>query len=194
MKRSLVRPSQPAVPRDEDHQYGHQATRQWIMSHESPLFTSYLPTSHLCQFRQASLSPPSTYGLTWLYHIIILAVPSVCPVVLSSVQTRSPIINPSVYCPTLLHTACVEQVLHKYGWHGEHLSRWVGSRCRVSETERHTCWPGISREPHCCFMSRTLWDTLWDTHKHYGYQVDLELIPLTSEGLVRINYSFVLIL
>lgn len=125
---------------------------------------------------------PSTYGLTWLYHIIILAAPSVCPVVLSSVQTRSPIINPSVYCPTLLHTACVEQVPHKYGWHGEHLSRWVGSRCRVSETERHTCWPGISGELYCCFMSHTL----WDTHKHYGYQVDLEFILLTYASITAL--------
>lgn len=31
-----------------------------------------------------------------------------CPVTLSSVQTRSPIINAPVYCPTLLPTACVE--------------------------------------------------------------------------------------
>lgn len=81
------------------------------MSHESHLFTTYLSTSHLSQFRQASLSSPSTYGLTWLYHIIILTVPSVCPAVLISVQTYSPVINPSVYCPTLLHTACVELLL-----------------------------------------------------------------------------------
>ena len=81
------------------------------MSHESPLFTTYLSTSHLSQFRQASLSPPSTYGLTWLYHIIILAGPSVCPAVLSSVQTHSPVINPSVYCPTSFRTACAAPLL-----------------------------------------------------------------------------------
>lgn len=75
---------------------------------------------------------PSTYGLTWLYHIIILAVPSVCPVVLSSVQTCSPVINPSVHCPTLLHAVCVDLVLHKCCCRGEHLSRWVGRRCKVS--------------------------------------------------------------
>lgn len=81
------------------------------MSHKSPLFTTYLSTSHLSQFRQASLLSSSTYSFTWLYHIIILVVSSVCPAMLSSIQTYSPVINPSVYCPTLLHTACVELFL-----------------------------------------------------------------------------------
>lgn len=44
MKRSLVRQSQPAVPKDEDLQYGHQATRQCHMRALYSLLTSRHPT------------------------------------------------------------------------------------------------------------------------------------------------------
>lgn len=160
----------------------NMATRQYIMSHESPLFTTYLSTSHLSQLRQASLSTPSTYGLTWLYHIIILAVPSVCPAVLSSVQTYSPVINPSVYCPTLLHTACGELLLV--------------SACTSMVVMANTC-PGELEISACClrfkgtpaglesaestglcrcFASHTL-GLMWTllelcSQQHYNYQLD----------------------
>lgn len=175
------------------------------MSHESPLFTTYLSTSHLSQFRQARLCSPSTYGLTWLYHIIILAVPSVCPAVLSSVQTYSPVINPSVYCPTLLHSACVGLLLV--------------SACTSMAVTVNTC-PGEleisaaclrfkgtpaglespeSTEPGWRFFSHTLWDScvIWTvlTTGSWIYSAEGNELPhKTPEEIICLSYSFVLIL
>lgn len=145
----------------EDLQYGHQTLNYVTWKpfiHYLPL---YIPSEPVETGQSVS---PSTYSLTWLYHIIILVVPSVCPAVLSSVQTRSPVINPCVYCPTLLHTARVELL-------------WV-SACTSTAVMLNTCPGELEISAGClrfkgtpaglesaqstglchCFMFHTLWD------------------------------------
>lgn len=199
LKRSLLRntQTQPAVPRDEDLQYGHQTVNYVTWEPFIHYLPPYIPPVPVQTGQPVS---PSTYGLTWLYHIIIRAVPTVCPVVLSSVQTCSPVINPSVYCPTLLHAACVELVLHKYGCHGEHLSRWVGSRCRVVwGLKAHLLAWSQQRAALLPHVSNTVghsWPLAsWLPSGSGINSADGNKLPhKTSEGIICISYSFVLIL
>lgn len=84
----------------------------------------------------------------------MVAVPSVCPVALSSAQTRSPVINPSVYCPTSLRAGLWSARLAQV-W----LSRWTPAQVSwksvqgVSGLKGNTCWPGISAELCRCLVS-----------------------------------------
>lgn len=78
--------AQPSGSNEEELQDVHQTlnyvTREPFVHYKPP----YIPPEPVETGHPVS---PSTYSLTWLYHIIIRAVPG-CPVTLSSVQTRSP--------------------------------------------------------------------------------------------------------